>query len=94
MIKAVHTTLKIFAWLSIVASPVAFGAMAGGVIYLAMKDLAGIILASLVIAASLVLGIIIATRIWRKRGTIEFISRISATPELDDLDQPSSKEQR
>jgi hypothetical protein len=35
----------------------------------------------------LIAGIILASKIWKKRGTVDFISNISATPELDNLDQ-------
>lgn len=76
--------LKVIAWFSIVISPLIFGTIIGGIIYLGMKNVAGIIIAGLVILLSLVLGIIWATRIWIKRGTIEFITRIRATPELDE----------
>ena len=35
----------------------------------------------------LVAGIIFATKIWKKKGTINFISRVSASPELDNIEK-------
>ena len=35
----------------------------------------------------LITGIIWATKVWRKRETIEFMSKVSGTPELDELEK-------
>lgn len=39
----------------------------------------------------LVIGIIWATRIWKKSGTLNFMSRINASPELDHKDLKNDK---
>ena len=87
MTKAIEFILKIIAWLSIVASPFIFGMMAGGIIYLYFqKSKFGLVVAVFVVLLALILGIILATKIWKTKGTINFIARIRATPELDNFD--------
>lgn len=71
------------AWLQIMASPLIFGIVIGGLIYLAKPDYLGMALGGAVALIGLIVGIIWATRVWKKRGTIDFMSRVIATPELD-----------
>jgi hypothetical protein len=35
----------------------------------------------------LIVGIIWATKVWKKKGTVHFMSRVMATPELDKKDE-------
>ncbi len=94
--RIIEFALKIIAWLAIVVSPLIFGLIIGALIYLSKQDTLGLILACAVVLVSLILGIILATRIWKKQGTINFIARIRATPELDNLDSDngSNKSER
>ena len=75
------------AWLEIIASPFFIGAVIGFIVYLKYPTTTGLVVGILIATLSLIIGIILATRIWKKRGTVEFISRISASPELDNLDE-------
>jgi hypothetical protein len=74
-------------WLQIVASPLLIGLIVGAIIYFpnptTTRLVSGIIIATL----GLVIGIIWATKQWKGKGTIWFMSRIMATPELDKLDE-------
>ena len=70
-------------WLQIAASPFLLGLISGAIVYFsspsAIRLVAGVGLTLL----GLLIGIIWATRVWKGRGTIWFMSRISASPELD-----------
>ena len=74
------------AWLQIVFSPLFFGLVVGLIIYGIYPTTTGIIIGIVVAALGLIIGVIFATRIWKKQGTVDFISRVSASPELDNLE--------
>lgn len=73
---------EVLGWLQIVASPLLAGLVSGFLIYLAMPGTLGMILAIAVAFTGLIVGVIWATRIWNKKGTINFMARMIATPEL------------
>jgi hypothetical protein len=77
--------IEVCGWLQIVASPLLIGLLIGFIVYLTKPDTTGIVIGISIAALGLVIGIIWATRVWKRKGTIEFISKISATPELDKL---------
>ena len=86
MIKLFEWTTSFFAWLQIVASPLFFGVILGLIVYGIYPTTLGLNLGIAIATLGLTIGIIFATRIWKKRGTVDFISRVSASPELDNLD--------
>lgn len=71
------------AWLQIVASPLLFGAITGAVIYLVNPTPARLIVGGTCAAFGLFLGVLWANKQWKGKGTIWFMSRITATPELN-----------
>ena len=73
---------EIFGWIQIVASPLILGLVIGRV-GLFSRDTNGLIIGISIAAIGLILGIIWATRVWKKEGTINFMSKIIRTPELD-----------
>lgn len=84
--KIVEWITSFFAWLQILASPLLIGLIIGFVIYKKYPTKTGLILSICIVLLSLLIGIIIATRIWKKKGTTNFISKIAASPDLDDVD--------
>lgn len=78
---------EVIGWLQIVLSPLLFGLATAIVIYGFYPTTAGLVIAIGVVLFALIIGIIFATRIWKKQGTINFVSRVSATPELDNPDE-------
>lgn len=72
-------------WLQIAASPVLGGLILGGLIYLLIDNWAGVVTGISVAAIGLLTGIIIASRVRKHRGTMHFMSRVNASPEIDDL---------
>lgn len=77
--------IEVCGWLHIVASPLLLGLLMGFIVYLVKPDTIGIIIGISIAAFGLIIGMIWATRVWKRKGTIEFISKVSATPELDKL---------
>ncbi len=80
-------TLEIVGWLQIVASPLSGGLMIAAVVYFSNPTIWRLIIAIVIASIGLIAGIIFATRAWKKQGTMHFVSRIMATPELDNLDK-------
>ena len=78
---------EIVGWLQIIASPLLLSAIIGFVIYISSPNTLRLIIAIGITLIGLIIGIIWATYIWKKRGTITFVSRIDASPELDNLEK-------
>lgn len=66
-------------WLQIMASPFAAGLLLGG----AKRDTVGLGIGIGIASIGLIVGIIWATRVWQKKGTVNFMSRLLGTPELN-----------
>ena len=77
---------EIFGWLQIVLFPFFIASVIGFFVYTSNPNITRFILGIFIAFIGLIAGIIWATRIWKKKGTINFISRVSASPELDNLD--------
>lgn len=77
---------EIIGWLQIVASPLLLGFIIGLVIYLSNPGTLRLVIGITVATIGLITGIIIATKAWQKKGTMHFLSRVMATPELDNLE--------
>lgn len=81
-----NTIFEIIGWLKIVASPVLGGCLVGLVVYLSFPTTWAIILAAVLIILGLVLGIIMASKIYKTEGTMNFLARPMRNPELDKED--------
>ena len=81
-------------WIQIVASPLLVGIIVGGIVYLLIGNTAGVILGIVVAIIGLIIGIVLANKIWKKKGTIHFISRVNASPELDNLESESTEDKQ
>lgn len=74
--------ISILAWLQIAAAPSIPGFLIGFAVFKIYLRTTGIIVGISISVLGLIYGIILAEKVRRKKGTIDFISRISATPEL------------
>ena len=79
---------EIGGWIRIVASPLAAFGVMGWIVYMNYKTPAGMLAGFLFTLTGLITGILWASHIYRKHGTIQLLSRVMATPELDDLQDP------
>jgi hypothetical protein len=80
--------MEIIGWLQIVASPLFGGLIIGGILYLWIGDTAGLVIGISVTLTALIVGIVLANSAWKK-GTINLMSRVNASPELDHLEDCS-----
>ena len=74
---------EVIAWLQIAASPFLAGLIIGGIVYLAKRDTVGLTIGIIIASIGLVVGMVWATKVWRRKGTVNFMSRLMGTPELD-----------
>ncbi|MGB4846160.1 MAG: hypothetical protein WBP16_16955 [Ferruginibacter sp.] len=85
---------EIMGWLQIVVSPLLLGVVIGFIIYLKDPWSYGLALGIAAVTLGLVTGIIFATRVWKKQGTMHFLSRVSASPELDGKHEETKPENK
>lgn len=78
--------MEVIGWLQIVASPLLISCIIGALIYFPNSTQTNLIIAIAIIILGLVVGILWANKIWKTKGTMWFVSQISATPELDHLE--------
>lgn len=86
MFKVISFLIEVANWFRIVISPTLIGVILGGVFYYLFQNQIGKILWTICTIIGCLLGVIWASRIWKKQGTTTFISKVIATPELDNLD--------
>jgi hypothetical protein len=84
--------MEVIGWLQIFFSPFLGSIIAGGIFYLWIRGVAGLITGSVIVVSGMVVGVIVANRVWKKRGTINFMSRVNASPELNALEPASDPE--
>ncbi|HLP32408.1 MAG TPA: hypothetical protein VK202_02985, partial [Bacteroidia bacterium] len=67
---------EIVGWICIALSPALVGCLIGGLFYLAFPNNVGYVLMVFVGASGMVIGGVWATQVWRKVGTVTFLSKI------------------
>ena len=84
--------IEILGWVQIVASPVLIGLAISFIVIINWTESEGAMIVAIFIPVlGLFIGIIWATHVWKRKGTIEYVSRLSATPELDNLKNEEDK---
>jgi len=74
---------EIIACLQIAISPIIISILLAAAVYYYKQDRIGLILSIIILLAGIITGVIWATRIYRKRGTVNFMAKVSSNPELD-----------
>lgn len=77
MFRWLSSLIEVWTWLRIVASPTIFGLILGGLVYYFFPNEIGILIWMVLALVGLILGIIWATKIWKKEGTSFFLFRIN-----------------
>lgn len=92
MFKILGGIIEWIGWFQIVLSPLLIGTALGFGIYYNWTTIFGLIIWILLSILGLVIGVIWATRKFKTTGTINFLSNIAASPELDEqYDNKSEK---
>jgi hypothetical protein len=84
--SAFETFTEIMGWLQIFASPFLIGLFIGAIIYIARPGRITFLVGLALLIVGVTLGIVWATRAWKKKGTIDFISRVMSTSESDNAE--------
>ncbi|MDP1726257.1 MAG: hypothetical protein Q8M15_05700 [Bacteroidota bacterium] len=79
--------IEIIGWVRILLSPLLIGLAIGTIIYLSTKNNTGLAMGIIISVAGLLFGIVIATKAWKKQGTMNHLSKLGSTPELDHLEE-------
>ncbi len=74
---------EVYGYIQIVLSPFLIGLIIGAIVYFTGPNTNRLIIGIIVAVAGLLVGIVWANKHWKEKGTIHFISRVMATPELD-----------
>ena len=77
-------TTETIGWIQIFLSPFIIGLIIAAIIYFPNPNTFTLIIASAISALGFVIGARFASKIQKKEGTINFISKIDSTPELDE----------
>lgn len=78
---------EIIGWVKIALSPILISTFVGGLIYFLKPNDATMVIAIVILLAGFITGIYFANKAWKKDGTMHFLSRTMATPELDEKKQ-------
>lgn len=84
--SGIESIFQALGWLQIVASPLLIGAIIGFVFYLVVKGNTGLFIGIAIACIGFFIGIIWATKVSGKKSTIDFMSRVNASPEIDKLE--------
>ena len=82
---------EIIGWVQIFISPFLIGVIIGYIVILAKPNTTGIVIGVAISITGFVVGVIWATKQWRGKGTVWFMSRVIATPELDNSENENTK---
>ena len=91
MHKIFELITEIVGWILITLSPTLLGIAFGLGIYYNFSNSIGMIIGILVAIVGIIIGMIWATKKFKTTGTIHFLSRVSATPELDRKENSKSE---
>jgi hypothetical protein len=81
--RIIEIFVEILSWLRIMASPLIIGVGIGILVYDNNPNSMGMAIGVIISFIGLLFGIIGATKVWRKTGTSNFMSRVNASPELN-----------
>lgn len=83
MFKLIAYLIEVAGWIRIAAAPFLIALGIGAYIYTHNPSRFTLAYAILIVMIGLIIGVLWATRVWKKTGTTEFLSRVDATPELN-----------
>ena len=89
--KIIEFIINLVQWIKILLSPTLIGLIIGGLIYLSSPNNKTFIVAIIITLLGLIIGIIWATKIWKKGGTHNFMSKIYSSPDLDKKEEKIEK---
>ena len=91
MHRIFEISIEICGWIQIVLSPTLIGIVLGYSLYYYYPNNNVLIVSILIAVIGFIIGLFWATKKFKTTGTINFLSRISATPELDTIENSKVK---
>jgi hypothetical protein len=92
MFKVFEFIIEVIGWIRIAISPTLIGVIFGLLIYNYFPNLYGLIAGGFIIIVGLIIGIAWATNKFKTTGTMHFLSRVDASPDLDNLKNSEENE--
>ena len=92
MFKIFDRIVEIIAWLQIVVSPLIISSLISAFIYFRNPNPINLVISIAIIIIGLIIGILWANKIWKTKGTSWYMSQVSATPDLDEINNEGKKE--
>lgn len=83
LMKIIALLIEVVSWIKVVLSPTLAAALLAGIIVYNKQDETGIAIGVSLITVGFIVGVVWAVYVWRKYGTTNFLSRASASPELN-----------
>jgi len=83
---------EVVGWIEIFLSPFIASCILAGIVYIYFDSIFALIVADLIIIIGIFIAIKFATKIYKsEKGTVHFVSRIIASPELDEEKKEDKK---
>jgi hypothetical protein len=86
MFKIFEKITELIGWLQIAISPTFLGFGIGCIVYYNLQNSTGLILGITISIIGLIYGITLATNKFKTTGTVQFLSRVSSSSELENTD--------
>lgn len=94
MFKFLEFLTEVIGWITIVFSPLCIGITIRAIIYYSEPNTTRLIYAFISTLVGLSIGIFWASKQWKEKGTMWFLSRTIASPDLDNLDKKQFNEKK
>lgn len=92
MYKVLEWIMEAIGWLRIVISPLFIGLVVGAIVYGSNPSYITLVIGISIALIGLIIGVMWATKVWKTKGTMMFLSRISGAPELDNKEETPVEE--
>jgi hypothetical protein len=93
MLKFIELLSALMAWLQLMIAPTLVGGIIGLLVYYYKPDKDGKIIAIAITILGSIVGVIWASKLWRKTGTLEYLIKGGHDPELDKYADGPDKQQ-
>jgi disulfide bond formation protein DsbB len=83
LFKIIKLTTESIGWIKIALSPIIIGLIVGAIVYFLKQNTTTLVLGIVISLLGLIIGVVWANKHWKGKGTVTFVSRINAMPELE-----------
>ncbi|MGH2666449.1 hypothetical protein [Flavobacterium sp.] len=91
MIRIIEKITEIIGWFQIAISPTLIGLGLGCILYYNFQNTIGLIFGILIAVIGLFCGVALATNKYNTTGTVSFLSKVNASPDLDKFNKTEKR---